>query len=736
MKGQTWKALSESLGRVLVLACSISALGSVGCASKPLKDPVAPVETSDGPAVQLSDEDFAKETHRLLLSNDRSENSKLMLAGVVQYQLIRASRLFREGHEQEAEDVTTGALLLLRHDDELLSATRGQGHALLNAAHAAAKVGDAGRAGALYQLALDVTSDEGTRKDIEEHLSALAKWNENTQGPTALEQIGEETRRALARSVVDPRAEAYLEAREGIISWMRAALSSSAGERSPLNRAERELALEAYRAIRTGAPSMVALNLRQGTPGAAVVALEQADLDRALPPGLQDLIEDAERRNDPDAWLELFRQVENMRNEGVSETSLPRYLPDAAALWAALNLYRSSPGQVETAMPLAMTLVEFGMPEVASTLLSQNTDEKTSDEALNWSLALVLRGLLELSHTDQLGAARRSHQEAGPLFRLADGGRDSGPASARARSLMAALEARHGHAERALTLLQSAIGFEKHPESLLRLAQLQGQQNQPRKAIATIRRAIELAQSSGNLLMESRAEEALFRAHREAGEVREAEEALSRALSRILVLRQMEVATAETATIERQLARLLQYYGRDREMRDAYFRALDASRSNAIELEITLTDMSRAALTMSDLKLGRTATQTVLDMGLPAENSIYIALWQTLLEQRSGSSSDGMSREVLTRAGKAEGWLDILRKFGLGEIPAGDLESEARGIPQRVEADFYAALSAGKIDALKKVAESSAVDLIEVRIAQDLVAPKTPYDLPEGIELP
>jgi tetratricopeptide (TPR) repeat protein len=481
---------------------------------------------------------------------------------------------------------------------------------------------------------------------------------------------------------------------------------------------------------------MVALNLRQGTPGAAVVALEKADLDRALPPGLQELIEDAERRNDPDAWLELFRQVESMRGQESSETSLPRYLPDAAALWAALSLYRSAPGKVESAMPLAMTLVEFGMPEVASTLLSQNSDEKTSEEALNWSLALVLRGLLELSHTDQLKAARRSYQEAGSLFRLADGGRDSGPASARAQSLMAALEARHGYAQRALTLLQSAVGFERHPESMLRLAQLQSQQNQPEKAITTIRKAIELAQSSGNLLLESRGEEALFRAHREVGQDDAAEQALSRALARILVLRQMEVATVDTATIERQLARVLQYYGRDREMRDAYFRALDASRSSALELEITLTDMSRAALTTSDVKLGRRATQTVLDMGLPAENSIYIALWQKLLEQRSGSSTDGMSREVLARANKAEGWLDTLRKFGLGEIQAGDLGSEARGIPQQVEADFYAALSAGKVEALKKIAESSAVDLIEVRIAQDLVAPQKPFSLPDGVELP
>jgi hypothetical protein len=53
-----------------------------------------------------------------------------------------------------------------------------------------------------------------------------------------------------------------------------------------------------------------------------------------------------------------------------------------------------------------------------------------------------------------------------------------------------------------------------------------------------------------------------------------------------------------------------------------------------------------------------------------------------------------------------------------------------------VEADFYSALSQGKEQALRKIAQSSAVDLIEVRIAQDLVAPESKYDLPEDVKLP
>lgn len=664
----------------------------------------------------------------------------MRLAGIVQYQLARADRLFQEGYIVEAEDMVTGALLLLRHDDELVSATRGQESALFQAAHAAARIGDAGRAGALYELTLNVARDPQVAHEAKQHLEALKSWNDQTDGKTPLARVGESTRRALARALVDPRAKAYLDARDGIIHWMHTALTTSAGEAQPESSADRELALEAYRAIRTGAPALVALSLRQGSPGAAIGALEEANLDRALPPGLKDLIDDAEKKNNPDAWLELFRQLESLRSEEGSETSLPRYVLDAATFWSAIKLYRAAPGKLEYAMPLAMTLVEFGMPDVASSLLSQNADKKTDRQALAWSLSLVLRGLLELSRTDQLHAARLTYKEAGGLLKLADEVPGVGPGSSEAESLMAALEARHGFVEKALPLLESVVKRTPSAESLLRLAQLETQQGEVQKAEHSIRRAIELAQNSGNLLLEARAEEALFRAHRKAGDHKNAEAALGRALSRTLVLRKMEVSTVETATVERQLARLLEYYGKTREMRQAYFRALEASHSSPLALEVTLTEMARAALTLGDLNLGRRATQSALDFGLAPENAIYIALWQQLLEKRSGTNAESVTREVLMRAGKANGWLDMLRRFGLGEVEASALEKAAKGIPEKTEAQFYATLDQARSKLEKgpllPISGSAAIDLIEVRIAQDLLQNEHVYALPEGIEIP
>lgn len=714
----------------------LSLLGSCACGS-PRVAAVTPAQLSDDPATPISPDKFAVKTHSLLLSTDRNQKSKLELAGVVQYQLARAGRLFASGFPAEGEDAVTGALLMLRHDDELLSATRGQGDALLQAAHSAAQHGDAGRAQALYELTLRVHEDAQVKSDIGGHLQALDTYREGTRGDSALLRVGEQTREDLARSVVDPSTETYLKARDGLVSWMRAAVSSRALEEAPLTPQQREIAMEAYRAFRTGAPAMIALNLRQGTPVAAVSALEEAQLGAALAPGLRALLEATAKDNEPEAWMALFRQFDDQRNEPEPEVSFPRYLSDAAAFWAAVGLYRSSPGPIEHAMPLSMTLVEFGMPEVASTLLSQNSSEGTSSDALSWGVTLVLRGLLELSRTDQLEAARRSYLEAQPLFERAKSLPPDGPHPARAQALMAALETRHGHAERALPLLQGSVELHPEPATQLRLSRLFEQAGKLPQAVRHADLAVDLAQESGDLLSEARAEEMLFRLFRLQGDAGRAQAALERSLRRTLVLRDMGLPTVSEASVERHLASLMEYYGDARQAQSAYRRALIASAMSPAELEITLTDMARAGLTLGSVHMTREAVKNAIDKGLPAENSIYIALWHQLNLGLTKKKHDGLTHQVFSEATDATGWLRTLRDFGLGEIDAAALQQLASGIPEKAEAEFYAALTRTPMDkkALLGVAQSSAVDLVEVKIAADLTS-KHDYPFPSDITLP
>lgn len=727
-----------------LLLTGLLGASSAACSKTTTAQVVAPVEVSHAPATRVSQDEFPRALFQLLMGRDRSPKSKLLLAGVVQYQLGRAEELFERGFTREAEDMVTGALLLLRHDDELLSATRQRAAALMQAGHASARMGDAGRASALYDLSLAVTDDEALRAELSQHLKAIRDFDQSVTGKSALEQLGEQTRAALSRSVVDPRAENYLQAKSAILGWMNAALSSSAAEAQPTTPKERDLAMEAYRAIRSGAPAMVALNVRQGTPAAAASALREANLERALPPGYVALLEATAQEGAADAWLALFRQFEESRAEEPSEVSLPRYVNDAASFWAALGLYRSSEGRLEHAMPLAMILVEFGMPEVASIILSENSDQKTRPDALAWSLTLVLRGLLELSRTDQLDAARRSYKEAQPLIERANSLGKNGPDPARAQLVMAALEMRHAHVNEARALLLEAQKLAPRAETLLRLGRIEHHKGERQKALSHFEQAIKSAQQEGDLLLEAQGEQALFLLLRGSDE-QKAQDALDRGLARTLVLQKMAPTTIPLAEIERHLADMLQYYDAKAALHQTYQRAIEQSRQNPVELEMTLTEMARVALTLGDARLGKLATTEATKLGLPAENAIYIALWYQILQRRSGQAEDGLSRQIFEQAGRARGWLNLLRKFGLGELSETELVKQARGQVEKTEAEFYSILHKQPRPSklwpkeLSVVAESPALDLVEVRMAADFLSHSaTPKlrSVPHQLQLP
>jgi len=709
---------------------------------------VTPVQVSDAPATSVSSADFPRALGELLRTDDRSQKTKLLLAGIVQYQLSRAQGLFEKGFSEEGEDVVTGALLLLRHDDELLSATRNQALPLVQAGHAAARMGDAGRAAALYQLALSTTSDAQLKAELKGHLAAIKVFSNSVTGSDALLSLGEQTRSALSQSVVHPSAPNYVLAKDSIVSWMRAALTSAELDADTATAHQRDVALEAYRAVKTGAPAMVALNVRQGAPLAAVDALREAGLERALPPGYISMLESTVQDDSAEAWLTLFRQFEELRSEEPSELTLPRYVNDGAAFWAALGLYRHGGGRLEYAMPLAMTLVEFGIPEVASLVLAKNLSTSTRSDALVWSLTLVLRGLLELSRTDQLLAARRSYQAAQPLFDRAETQLgETGPDPARAQGLMAALEVRHAHLAEARVLLLDAQRISVQPHTSLRLGHIERHLGKRAEATRLYQEAVNLAQKSGDLLLESEAELAQFVLLRDADQRDAATGALGLALTRALVLQHMAPSSVTGPQIERHLAGLLQYYAASQELLATYQRAVEQSRTSLGELEMTLTDMARAALTLGDLRLGSSAASEAIKLGLAPENAIYIALWYQLLQRQLGQPSDGVSRQIFEQAGRARGWLGTLRRFGLGELSPEQLVALASSAVEKTEAAFYALLAQAKPgDArweseLARVAGSEAIDLIEVRMAADLLdrarrAPAFGLPLPDGLKLP
>lgn len=722
------------------------ALGSAGCSratSGPAvpESPVAAVEPET-----VSDDRFAETLHTFLLDPQRGHTDKGLLAGLVQNQLARAQQRFAAGHVRAGENALTGAFLLLQVGQSAPGMLAGSALPLQRGADEAARVGNAGRARALYRRLEEILPEGRQRDDVIGHLAALDEWLEPSAMMSPLQAAGRRQRAALQEAIMDSSPAVFDAAQKSVLAWIRAAFSSDVGERVPTSPADRDEALEAFRAVRSGSVILTGLHLRHGDPAGALVAFEDADLLRIVPPVLRDRLEQA-AQGERNAWVDLFRIYDSAQRGGPQETSIDPELATAAAWGAALGLYRSSPGETEAVMPLSMLLVDLGMPEVASTVLAKNLDAQVTSDALGWALALVLRAVVQEEQVGNLPAARRTFEYARPLLALAEEPRYAQvqPRPGRIEYVMGALEARSGDLERALPRIQAAVRSFPTVPAWISLANIERQRRHPDEAIQALQMAIKLAQAGADPIAEAEAEELIYQVERDRGDASAAAQALRRALDRALGARQRQTPTENLARVERLLARILEHYGEALAARQAGERALEASRANARQIAASLTDMSRRALTWGDLRAARKATTEALAAQLPADDLVYIALWQRLLERQLGARTDGSSEEAFASLGEASGWTEVLRKWGRGQLNDEGLVNAAHNVVEEAEALFYVVMAQrnpenpeGGAEQLRQVATSPAVDLVEVTIARDLLAPAPPtrLALPSDVQLP
>jgi hypothetical protein len=162
------------------------------------------------------------------------------------------------------------------------------------------------------------------------------------------------------------------------------------------------------------------------------------------------------------------------------------------------------------------------------------------------------------------------------------------------------------------------------------------------------------------------------------------------------------------------------------------------------QLSATIVDATRRALTTHNLQAAREATQRALDATLPPEDMIYVALWLSLLEKKQSVPSDGLVEEVLASFDEASGWTLKLRNWARGKLDDASLLAAAKTKPEQTEAMFYTAMNRyvrgdnAAFGDLEKVAQSEAIDLVEVGIARDVLATRQPmaFKLPSGVTLP
>lgn len=691
--------------------------------------------------VNVGDDDFAPNAYRVLLEAARSPERTNVLIGVVRRQLQRSRERFATGTPRAGLDALLGGLLLVREGEYRRELIDGGAPALSQSANEVARLGQDGYAAALYSMLATQLPQGPERAQVEGHLRAIDDFGRATQSGGSIQVAATAARVSVQRALLEATPEALNAGRDRLVTWIRRALEASSSEQPPRTNVERDEAFETYRALRGGTIALVALYIRHGDPQGVLTAIDEADLDRMIPPELRNYLERA-AEHEPEAWAALYRVFQQASESNGSIAVIDPELMGAAAFGAAIELFRIQPSSLDAAMPLSIELIKYGMAEVASLVVSGAVNRSSPPEHVSAALETVLRAIVAEDSVGQTDAARRTFAAAEKLMALGESSAFAGrvtPGPARLRYVMAAIETRHAELGRALPLLRSAVAAEPTAEAYSMIASIERQQRHTDAALEALDRVIALSRKENDAGSEADALVQRFEVLRDEGRLDDAAKALDVALVRVIEAQRAGHPGPTQARVERLLARVLEHYGEQAAIHRATLRAFEASDGDVRQVAATVLDVSRRSLTLGDLQSARSAAQRALAAGLPPEEIVYVALWLQLLERRLNVPSDGTVEEAYATIDEASGWPSKLRAWGRGKLTDRDLVNAAQDASQRTEAAFYVAMNQPNVppkNALRDVAASSAIELMEVTIARDLVAARRQYKLPPAVAVP
>lgn len=740
--------MRKVVGKPLVaLVLSVSLIGgTVGCTgsiNKPADQPIA----LSGPVnpVAVSDAEFASAVHKLLLNGTPSPERLNLLVGVVRRQLDHARLHFEAGHPDRGVAALTGALYLVRVGELRKEMFDGGEKALTESAAAAAKVGDEGRAKALYGMLRDALPDGAAKAEVEQHLAALASWLAATRKAGSMSSLKGQHSATAQRSLVEPSAAAVGDARDATTKWVDEALRKNLDEMPMQDNADRDEAVSVFQAVRTGGFALAAIYLRHGDARGALTAIGSSDVAKVAPPPLLEALEAAADESNPEAWAALLEVYSRAETPDRPETAMSPDLAAGAAWGCAVQLYRAEPYSLRAAGTLSTLLIRYGMSEAAPQVLVTALEKAPEPRNVATGLALLLRAIVDLDDINDVAGARRTFAAAERLLALANSEGLKGrvnPSPGRLQYVMAAIETRAGELERARPSVEAAVKTDPSIEALSLLANIDRQRGAHDDALRSLTSMAEEAKRAGEKTAETRALTTRYEVLLEAGRDAEAPKALERALRSALDARRLARSNAQLSEAERHLARVLEHYGNADAARRATRRAFEASGGDMRQVTATVLDAARRALTLGDLRAGRDALKRGIDADIPDGDLVYVALWLRLLEQRVKASSDGSTEEVLAGLDATDRWGKKLRAWGTHQLQDTELLSAAKSRVEKTEAAFYAALSnpSGDLHSrLKTVADSETIELVEVMIARDLLQRDSsfkPPALPEGISVP
>ncbi|WP_437660343.1 hypothetical protein [Sorangium sp. So ce1182] len=722
------------------LACGAS--GSPGAKGPPGAEGRAAV-------VEVRDADFSASLYTIVRDGKPSPQRTGLLIGVIRRQLAHAAARFNAGHQDRGIESVLGALYLVRPGEGRAEMIDPVGErALAGAIERLSPRGDEGRVRALLELrAAALPSGSRARAEVDEHLAALERWMKDTRTGGPLEQLGMEQRASVARALADGRPETIQRAAAATAAWIDRAIEFNIEYRQGGKRPERDEAVEAARALESGGASMAALFLRFGDAKGAVEQIDRTSARRVIPPGLYERVKAAASDDDAASWQALaaaFAHHETQERD--AETGIAQELLDGAVWGTALEAYRRDPLSYDSASLLSQVMIRLGMSEATPLVMGGALGDRPSPGALGAALGLVLSALSEEASNDDFDAARRTYNAAGPLLVLADqaarGGAALDPSGARVRSLMASLELRAGNLAAALPLLRAATAAEPTINGLTVLAMAERQAGEPQAALEDVRRALGAPDARTSPLEIIQAHLLAFELHREAGTQDRAKESLDAALAAALDARQRARDPGAKARTERLLGRILDGYGDDKGAARAYERAFALVAAEPPQLGATMLDAVGRALVQRDLPAARRALKRGLEANVDEDDLAYGGLWVLLLERSLGVATDGTAGRALEGSTGRTSWTGRLAAWANGKISDADLGKLAQSAAQRVEAQFYTAMArkaAGDASAderLRAVSKSPVIDLLEVQLAREMLAPELRLDVPRNASLP
>lgn len=737
-------------GRAVVrtlLALSLVSLGCGGPGTGTKKPVLASGEAAVRP-VDVSDEDFSASLVRVLKDGSRTPERLGLLTGVVRRQLGHARERFVLGHSEQGTASVLGALYLLRAGEGQVSMIDDQGaKALDGAIRFLGTRGDEGRTHALMRMRALTMADKSPEKaQLDEHMTNLERWLSETHSGTEGERRGSAARYLMARAMVDASEDTVEAAANAIIAWVNRGIEIDLAFRQLGRRPTRPEGMEAARSLETGAIMLAALYVRHGDATRALAKLEGTDLRRVTEPHLRRALIAASEDGDVRGWEMLaatfaHEVAPSDDEEGASER-LPSDLVEAAMWGSLLEAYRKEPTNVRVATFLSERLVRFGMAEGAAGVLAGALGTTPSPGFVGEACNIVFEGMSFDAEIGDDAAIRRTFRAAAPILAAADRPEIARagvePIVARIRYFMGTIELRSGNLAAARPLFLAGIRANPSVAAWVRLGRIDRQLGDSAAAIESIRQARMAPDARVALADVCEANLFAFEMHRDAGQQAEAKTALQEALANALVLSKQNGDVGSRARAETLLGRVYDAYGERTLARRAYERAITISSGDRDVLGATVLQVVGRALVTRDFVAGEAALKQGLDADINLEDRIYAGLWLKINQQQNNIMKNETVARALTTNGDRDAWVVQLALWANGKMTDEELNAAAQNNSQKVEAEFYRAMARHALndatanEALRRVANSPVIDLIEVQLAKDVLAPSFRIELPSS----